>query len=271
MAANLPQRKLDMENQSLLVRALQLGERIDLRGLERDDSFSKSPLAFPAGANGTAILFKSGTAVFINMSPVEEEDLIDTLGPRITDALSERETESAKLVVKPEEDELIGATGAIQLKSADNNRLLLVGQALAMSTALAWDEKRISKSFERTSSIAAELQEGKLPQAHRAQLLKQIGEAMSVQQRLASRVDLDDKPDVLWDHPELERFWAKLVEEYDLPQRGRALSRKLEVIHQTAGTITDLISTRTGHRLEWYIIVLILFEIVLGLYDRLVK
>jgi uncharacterized Rmd1/YagE family protein len=260
-----------MEHQSLHVRALQLGERIDLKGLERDDAFSKSPLAFRAGTNGTAILFKSGTAVFIDMSPVEEEDLIDTLGPRITDALSERETEAAKLVVKPEDDELIGATGAIQLKSADNNRLLLVGQALAMSTALAWDEKRISKSFESVSGIAGELQAGKLPQAHQAQLLKQIGEAMSVQQRLAGRVDLDDKPDVLWDHPGLERFWAKLVEEYDLPQRNRALSRKLEVIHQTAGTITDLISTRTGHRLEWYIIVLILFEIVLGLYDRVAK
>jgi uncharacterized Rmd1/YagE family protein len=260
-----------MENQSLHVRALQLGERIDLKGLEREDAFSKNPLAFRAGAQGTAILFKSGTAVFINMSPVEEEDLIDSLGPRITDALSERETEAAKLVVKPEEDELIGATGAIQLKSADNNRLLLVGQALAMSAALAWDEKRISKSFEQTSSIAAELEQGRLPQAHQARLLKQIGEAMSVQQRLAGRVDLDDKPEVLWDHPELERFWAKLVDEYDLPQRGRALARKLEVIHQTAGTITDLIATRTGHRLEWYIIALILLEVALGLYDRFAK
>lgn len=260
-----------MDSQHVQVRAIQLGERIDLKGLEREDAFSKNPLAFHSGSSGTAVLFKSGTAVFIDMSPVEEEDLVDTLGPRITDALQERETESARLVVKPAEEELIGPTGAIQLKSADTNRLLLVAQALAMSTALAWDERRISKSFERISAVAQDLQSGKLPQRKQAQLLAQIGEAMSVQHRLAGRVDLDDKPDVLWDHPELERFWIKLVEEYDLPQRSRALSRKLEVIHQTAGTITDLMSTRTGHRLEWYIIVLILFEIALGLYDRFLK
>ncbi len=76
---------------------------------------------------------------------------------------------------------------------------------------------------------------------------------------------------MLWDHPELERFWTKLVEEYDLPQRSRALGRKLEVIKETASTITDLISTRTSHRLEWYIIALIMLEVALGLYDRFFK
>jgi uncharacterized Rmd1/YagE family protein len=91
---------------------------------------------------------------------------------------------------------------------------------------------------------------------------------LTLQQRLADRVDLDEKPDVLWDHPELERFWARLVDEYDLPQRGRAIARKLEVIRDTAETITDLMATRTSHRLEVYIIGLIAFEIGLSLYDQ---
>ena len=76
---------------------------------------------------------------------------------------------------------------------------------------------------------------------------------------------------MLWDHPELERLWARLVDEYDLPQRGRAIERKLEVIREMVDTITDLMATRTSHRLEWYIIALIALEIVLGLYDKLLK
>ena len=102
----------------------------------------------------------------------------------------------------------------------------------------------------------------------RSALLQQIGEAPMIQQRLARRVDLDEKPDVLWDHPQLERFWAKLVDEYDLPARARAIECKLVVIRETADTITDLLSTRTSHRLEWYIMALILIEIGLGPYDR---
>ncbi len=102
-------------------------------------------------------------------------------------------------------------------------------------------------------------------------MLEQIGEALMIQKRLASRVDLDEKPDVLWDHPELERLWAKLVDEYDLMSRARAVERKLVVIRETADTITDLISTRTSHQLEIYIIILIGIELVLGLYDAFLK
>jgi uncharacterized Rmd1/YagE family protein len=156
----------------------------------------------------------------------------------------------------------------LQIKAADNDRLLLVAEALAMSVAFAYDERRIAAAFDRIDTVAQALQRGRLPQSPQRELLEQIGEALLLQQRLAERVDLDEKPDVLWDHPELERFWARLVEEYDLPQRGRAISRKLEVIRGTADTLTDLVATRTGHRLEWYIIALICIEIGMSLYDR---
>jgi uncharacterized Rmd1/YagE family protein len=253
------------------VRALQLGERIDLKGLEREDAFSSDPLAFRTTGGGSVILFKSGAAVFVGLTPIEEEDLIRGLGERIVDPLDDREVETAQLVIKPGDDELLSSSGAIQLKNAEPNRLLLVAEVLAVSVALAYDERRISKAFERITPIADALQSGKLPSARQSALLEQIGEALSIQSRMASRVDLDEKPDVLWDHPELERFWAKLVDEYDLPQRARAIDRKLVVIRETADTIVDLISTRTSHKLEWYIIVLISLEIALNLYDRLWK
>ena len=84
-------------------------------------------------------------------------------------------------------------------------------------------------------------------------------------------MDLDEKPDVFWDHPELERLWAKLVDEYDLPARARAVERKLAVIREMAETVTDLVATRTSHRLEILVIVLIAIEIALALIDRVFK
>jgi uncharacterized Rmd1/YagE family protein len=260
-----------MNNKEIPVRALQLGEHIDVKGLEREDAFSSMPLAFRTSGGGMVVLFKSGAAVFFGMTPVEEEELIRSLKPRITAPLDERETETVRLSVRPEEDELLSASGALQIKAADSNRLLLVAEALAMSVALAYDERRIAVAFDRIDAVAQTLQQGRLPQSPRGTLLEQIGQALALQQRLAGRVDLDEKPDVLWDHPELERFWARLVDEYDLPQRGRAIARKLEVIRGTADTITDLMATRTSHRLEWYIIGLIMFEIVLSLSDRFWK
>jgi len=254
---------------TLPVRALQLGERIDLKGLEREDAFSSDPLAFRTPNGGSVMLFKSGAAVFIGLNPIEEDDLIRGLGARVVDPLTEREIETAQLVIKPGDDELLSSSGAIQVKAAEPSRLLLVAEVLAVSVALAYDERRIAKAFERITPVADALSEGKLPSAPKSKLLAQIGEALSIQQRMASRVDLDEKPDVLWDHPELERFWAKLVDEYDLPQRARAVDRKLSAIRETADTIVDLISTRTSHTLEWLVIALISLEIALSLFDRI--
>jgi required for meiotic nuclear division protein 1 len=52
--------------QGTIVRALLLGEGLDLKGLERQDAFSINPLAFNTSANGTAMLFKFGAVVFFN-------------------------------------------------------------------------------------------------------------------------------------------------------------------------------------------------------------
>lgn len=255
----------------ITIRALQIGDRIDLKGLEREDAFSSNPLAFRTASGGTVVLFKSGAAVFIAMSPPEEEALLDTLMPRIEGPLAERESETTLIVVRPDADELLSVSGNIQLRAADQNRLLLVAEALAMSVAMAYDERRMAHAFDRITPVAQSLTQRRLPSGRQSEYLEQIGEALTIQQRLAGRVDLDDKPDVLWDHPELERLWVKLVDEYDLPARGRAIGRKLDVIRETADTITDLLATRTSHRLEWYIIALIAIEIALGLYDRFWK
>jgi uncharacterized Rmd1/YagE family protein len=253
------------------VRALLLGEGLDLKGLEREDCFSTNPLGFRTSANGTAMLFKSGAAVFLNMTPIEEEALIKGLEPRIIGRLEEREVETAVIVTGPAEDELLSKTGAIQLKSADLNSLLLVGEVLAVSVALAYDERRISAAFDKTELLAASLIKRRLPAGPNSSMLEQIGGALLIQKRLVSRADLDEKPDVLWDHPELERLWAKLVDEYDLVVRARSIERKLAVIRETAGTISDLLATRTSHRLELLIIALIAIEILLALWDRLFK
>ena len=252
----------------IAVRALQLGERIDLKGLEQEDSFSSDPLAFRTASSGTVIIFKSGAAVFVDLPGSEEDELIHGLGPRIVDPLGEREIEVVQLVIKPEDDEPLFGPRTIQVKSAEPKRLLLVAELLAVSVAIAYDERRLAKAFERITPIAHTLSAGNLPTSPQHTLLEQIGEALSIQHRMASRVDHDEKPAVLWDHPDMERFWAKLVDEYDLPPRARAIERKLVVIRETADTQVDLISTRTSHKLEWYIIALIAIELAFNLYDR---
>ena len=60
-----------------------------------------------------------------------------------------------------------------------------------------------------------------------------------------------------------------LEDEFEIHERLAALDRKLELIARTERTLVDLISTKHSLRVEWYIVGLIVFEIVLTLYEML--
>jgi uncharacterized Rmd1/YagE family protein len=67
---------------------------------------------------------------------------------------------------------------------------------------------------------------------------------------------------VLWDHPELERLYARLADEYELGERADVLKRKLDVIGDTAQALTDIIDADRATRLEAAIVILIVLELI---------
>ena len=92
-----------------------------------------------------------------------------------------------------------------------------------------------------------------------------IGSALLVQHRLAERVAVREKPDILWERPDLERLYARLEDEYELVERADTLGHKLDLIGETVTVLTDLIDTNRSFRLEAIVVGLILTEIALTL------
>ena len=66
------------------------------------------------------------------------------------------------------------------------------------------------------------------------------------------------------DRQDLDRLYARLEDEYELKERAEALSRKLEVIADTAEILTDTIDTRRSLRLEVIIVILIAVELAIA-------
>src|SRR3954447_15356031 len=67
--------------------------------------------------------------------------------------------------------------------------------------------------------------------------------------------------------PQLERLYARLEDEYELKERAESLNRKLAVIAETAQVLTDIIDTGRSLRLELIIVFLILFEVLITIYQ----
>ena len=68
-------------------------------------------------------------------------------------------------------------------------------------------------------------------------------------------------------HPDLERLYTRLENTYELKDRAATLTRKVDFIRQTAQSLADLIDAARSLRLEIAIVLLILFEILLKLYQ----
>jgi uncharacterized Rmd1/YagE family protein len=247
-------------------RALLLGDRIDIAGLERADTISTSPLAFHVGQNGKVALYRYGVAVMVGLSPLEEEDVVAKLKNRIVGARLRKEDEVATLLVGETEDRVTPG-GQIALRDLSNERFLVFSDALAKSVALGRDEREVNSVFDKVEPLAAELGRMGRPNRNRKEMLKLIGQALGVQHRVSGRVAVDDKPDVLWDRPDLERLYARLEDEYELTERGQTLQRKLDVIVETVRALTDIIDADRSSFMEMAIVLLIVAELAVSLFE----
>jgi uncharacterized Rmd1/YagE family protein len=257
------------EKATLTVRALLVGERLNPSGLESRVMVSTTPVAFRLHASGMVVLFRYGVVVLIGLSPDEQTAFLTALKPRIVGEFPRYEEEIAQVQLCDDSDETVQPGGPICLNSFSDDRLLVVADALAKSTVLAHDERRVSAVFDVIEPFAQELATyGRTPRSRKA-ILKLIGNALLVQQRVSGRVAVAEKPDVLWEKPELERLYARLEDEYELKERVDGLDRKLAVIADTANTLTDIIDTRRSLRLEIAVVVLIVFEIAITLFQVL--
>jgi uncharacterized Rmd1/YagE family protein len=254
----------------LRARAVILGERLDHRGLGPGGTAMADPVPIAAPAPISAFAFRWGAVVIFGADPTEEAALLAALGPRITNPADSQAEEVALIALGAERDG-VDAEGVIQLCDQASERLAVVADALAKSAALAQQEARIADALDRLEPAVADLRAaGRLRFSSRA-LHRQIGHALSAHSRNLARVEAADKPEVLWDHPDLERLHARLSDEYELRERGTALERKLAWIGDTIQTLLSLLQARRALGLEAAVVVLVGIEVAFTLYEHVIR
>ena len=259
------------DTRRVTARALMLGNRLDTAGLERADMISEAPLAFHVGTTGFVALYRFGVAVMLGMTPLEEDDVLRQVSSRVSGPHEPNDDETVAVEIAADAEEKVAPGGPITLKSLSGQRFLVLADALSKSVALARDEREVNAVFGIIEPFAAELAKTGRPPWRRRDMLKLIGQTLLVQHRVSGHVAVQEKPDVLWDSPHLERLYGRLEDEYELRERAEALKRKLDVIAETARALTDIIDANRATRLEATVVVLIVTEIVLTLVQMLAR
>jgi uncharacterized Rmd1/YagE family protein len=253
-----------LQQERIMGRAFFVGQRLDLRTFEKASRLMVSPLMVSAGSQGAAVLFRYGVIVLFGLDAGEEATFLNGLRPYVVQPFDKVESEEVDLVHTTED----GIDGRhIQLSEMNLPRLQVVADVLAKSVVLAHYETALARTFDRIEPLATRLQKGARFMFHSRGLLRHIGEVLLIQGKMVGRVEVSEKPELLWEQPQYERLFSRLEDEYELRERHMALERKLELVSRTAETLLELLQNRRTLRVEWYIVILIVVEIVLTLYE----
>ena len=247
------------------VRALFVGQRIDLREYEKGQVLARGPLLVSTDG-GYAVLFRYGVVVLFGLDAEEEAGYLADIHPLVTEPLASVERDEVVLVAAPDESEGV-VKSRIILHEFDYHRLQLVADVLAKSVVLSYYEAAISKSFDLVEPLAKTLKEGGSGGHQVKELIRHIGNTLSIQGKMVGRAEITEKPELLWEQPQYERLFVRLEDEYELRERFEAQERKLALISTTAETLLGLLQEKRTLRVEWYIVFLIVFEILLTLYE----
>jgi uncharacterized Rmd1/YagE family protein len=260
--------------------AVLAGTGIDLASLGSTDRTGATPLAVEligsmtggslaansTAGGGVAFLFRYGAVVFFDAAPAGVTEYLRQITPQIRQPFphGECETEVLEIRLDPAGRETIEHKTLV-LADASLEKLQLVADIMAKSVSLAHHEKGIERQFERIEPFAVNLDHwGRGGRAAR-ELLHNLGGALLAEHRVVAGTRVEDSPELLWDHPELERLWARLRDEFEIRERFAALHGKLSLISRTAETALELLQNRRSLRVEWAIVGLIVFEIVVTL------
>ncbi|MEI6628395.1 MAG: RMD1 family protein, partial [Alphaproteobacteria bacterium] len=74
-----------------------------------------------------------------------------------------------------------------------------------------------------------------------------------------------DTPEFFWKRPRYEPFYQQAVDFLDIEVRLNILNGKLNLVHELYQILSDELKHAHSSFLEWIIIVLILFEVIISL------
>ena len=256
---------------TIQTQALFVGEAIDCRSLEKNyECLATLPSVIKVGEAGVSILFPYGVVVLFGLSSQEESSFLKDLEKYVTEPFSKPEMEVVEIKLSPEKSELV-KNGVLCLKKYSVEHLQIVADVLGKTVVLAHYETKLASVFDQVEPFTASLQKNYQLTRPGKELLHELGSTFLFQYKMVARVEIIDKPELLWEVPELENLYLRLEDEYEIRERHQALERKLDLIYRTSQTVLELMEHRTSLRVEWYIVILIVVEIVLSVYELFIR
>ncbi|MGI4776087.1 MAG: RMD1 family protein [Janthinobacterium lividum] len=164
---------------------------------------------------------------------------------------------SSKTFINEEKNEIVLGDSSAFVK-------LSISHALAQSVKLSVLEISVSNLLDKTTPIQQELANTGSVSLSKKEISKQIGILFNERYSINLHSDILDTPEFFWRRPSYEPLYLMTVEFQDIQVRQNILNHRLNMIHELYTILSNDLNYKHSTKLEWIVIILIAFEVILA-------
>jgi uncharacterized Rmd1/YagE family protein len=250
--------------------AIHLGKKILTKEIQTTLGIKPSmadPLIFEYKSQKFVTITKYGVCVFWDFDRGEINEFINSISNLIIDKFEFSAEEEISVSIGEKDDIKLDA---IIFENLSFERIGLLSLILSRSVALDYYDIEVERASLENEVVMKEfMDKGKTSQSIKS-LIKKIGFAMNIRHQTVNQMAFLDKPDLTWDDEDIDKFYKKLAEYYELEDRYKVLDDKLESIFRNVEFISDYITARRTLYAEIIIILLIAVEIVIFFAEKVI-
>ena len=227
---------------------------------------------FPeATSQQRAFLYHFGSLVFFDFAPEDINKFIVSLqshGIQITDDLVSRFQEDYR--IERNAPTITVTNSAVHLTEAPNLHEEIVSMVLAKSIAFEAIEHQVETLLDEMEATIEQLKRSKLSSSDTT-LSRLFGNILGYKLNTVSSLMLLDEPDITWENEQAATLFSRLYQLFELASRYEIIRHKSDTLMNIAEVFSGMVHARRSTRLEWAIIWLIAFEILLTLWQMYFK
>jgi required for meiotic nuclear division protein 1 len=215
------------------------------------------------------LVFSFGSIVFINHSHLEEIldmlNFIHTFEPDFEIEQSDRYTDDYRLHIS-ETENLELTDEYVMVPEYEDFYPELISTVIAKSVALEKTEEQLGKIHDKLETMIDRLEKGKLRIGNK-ELARTTAKIVRHEYNTLAYIMILDKPDITWTSSTASEFYDKMHEFFELNDRYKILKSKTDILYNIMDGFSTISHSIRGLFVEWIIVALIVFEIVLTVLD----
>ncbi|OWP85451.1 hypothetical protein BWK59_00290 [Flavobacterium davisii] len=209
-------------------------------------------------------LLDYGVVVFANFSSTEEEEWLHKIKKHEESPINMLLKEEYSILIKEDNINFEVKNNEVILPELDSSAIRIIMLNVAQSVALEYYEIITGKLVSSTKEFILQLENTGKINVSKKNLLKYIGQVLNVKNSIVDNLYILDDPNSVWENEKLDALNRKMKSNFEILPRFKDVDYRLSIVENNLKIFTEVLNVKESSRLEWIIILLITFEIIMS-------